>query len=777
MLSALFALVFAVVLEPAKTEIVIPQDASKVVRFAAEEMKLLLSPVLGGEVPVVATPTAGKRGVYLGESAWAQAAGVTSEGLARDGYRIGANEKGVFIVGKDDPRVDPERNFKGHIWAQHYERGTVNGVYGFLEEFAGVRLYFPGELGTVTPRRELLELKDGVIKREPYWTLRRYTTIEGLWYEGEDRRVDATMRERWINYFRLRMETVHVPFNHGESHLQCLRRFGETHPEYFGLRPDGKRRTNPKGDWDELEQFCHTSGIWEEIYQDCKAYLSGLPCESRGLKGGGCGDRGWPLGHHGKYVDIMPQDCMKRCCCENCRKVYDNDEKYWGDTIIWSKTAEIARRLTAEGLDARVTQMAYGSYGGVPNVDLPENVDVMVAEHGPWSIIDPIRLKGGNERIKAWAGKTGHGVCEWSYPLKFKETSIPDVPCYTPRAWGRYYGDLAPYLLGEFAESNGEHVMFRLLSLYVLGHIGWDKNFDWEKAINEFYRLMFGPAEKEMRAFGDSLEDMWLHGVLLATDMNGGGPSAKVVGEEVLRTKVYTPELCEEYAKLFAAARRKTKTGSIERRRVDMMEEELLKPLLKAVAFWRGRAEGVMPTYRLNTKDKMVLSPLTLDNKAVGPNAPLSYAQARIVNSNLEVAVFCEEPEMNHRKAKLLAKNDRSHYYGDGLELMINTPYYGLIHVAVSSEGSFLALRNWKEWDDGIIVKVDKKESSWTACISIPMVNLGKIGNSFKADITRYRRLNISYYTEPERYRWSRFAYKAHEYERFGTWLLPEKAE
>ena len=763
-----FALLLAVALEPGRTEIVIPQDAVPVVRFAAAEMKQLLEPVLGGEIPVVRRPTDGRKGIYLGANDWATGAGVTVDGLARDGYRVGANARGVFIVGKDDPKTDPEQAMRGLVWAQHYERGTLHGVYGFLEKHAGVRLYFPGELGTITPRADRVEVPDGVTAVEPYWTVRRYSECRGLWYEGVDRGVDATLRARWLHWYRTRMETVHVPFCHGMNNMRFLDRFGESHPEYFILQKDGTRRTSKKIEYPG--HLCNSSAVWDEAYADAKAFLDGKPPTSRGLPSGGCGTRGWPQGFQGNYIDVMQQDEMQKCLCEPCQAKYD-EGRNWADTLIWSKTADFARRLTADGYEARVTQMAYPPYRDVPNVALPDNVDVMMSDFGPWSVAVPESFAANKARFGAWMEKQNKRVSAWTYALKFRGSDIPGVPCFTPHAWGRYYGEMAPYLQGVFAESNGDRVMYRIFSLYLMGRQAWDRDFDAEQAISEFHRLMFGPAAAEMRELLDALEDKWLHGVLSAIDMNNGGPCGKVTTEEHWRTVVYSPAVMKRFRELVRTAKEKTAPGSLERRRVEMMAEELLGPLESAAASWESRAAGRYPEYSLVSGGKMVLRPVTLGHVAVGPNAPLSYAQARVSADALEIAVRCDEPLMNKRKAKVRPKNDARHFYDDGIEIMLLLRD-GLVHVAVNSEGSYLAQQNWKAWEDKMTVRVEKESDRWTAKVKIPLSSLPPLGRSFKADIVRYRRISLSYYTEPEAYRWSSLADKPHDYANFGRWAV-----
>ena len=81
-------------------------------------------------------------------------------------------------------------------------------------------------------------------------------------------------------------------------------------------------------------------------------------------------------------------------------------------------TAGIARRLKAEGVSGTITQMAYMPYGDVPKFGLPDNVLVVVAQTGPWSVATAGKLEQEAAHFRAWKEKTGRRVQTWTYPLR-----------------------------------------------------------------------------------------------------------------------------------------------------------------------------------------------------------------------------------------------------------------------------------------------------------------------------------------------------------------------
>ena len=89
--------------------------------------------------------------------------------------------KSILIAGLDDPKTDPARAIG---WALFFERGTLNGVIGFLERFCGMRFYFPGELGEVIPAKKELSLPEIDVFDRPDKPRRRFLNAPAAWFPG-----------------------------------------------------------------------------------------------------------------------------------------------------------------------------------------------------------------------------------------------------------------------------------------------------------------------------------------------------------------------------------------------------------------------------------------------------------------------------------------------------------------------------------------------------------------------------------------------------------------
>ena len=580
----------AVVFRPGASEIVIAPDACDTVLLAAEEASEFMGKSLGRDVPIVRSPSPSRSSLYIGPSKWAEAAGVTTNGLKRDGFRIMTKGGGVFVVGVDDAAVDAHRNLRrGGIWSQNFERATVFGVYDFLERFAGVRFYFPGELGTVVPRADRIVVPATDITEAPANTVRRYTIYERgcPYFEGDDAE-ELRHPMKTLNWWRTRMETEYMPCCHGQNEFKYIDRFADSHPEYFALLEDGRRHnsykiTFPGG---HPGQLCHTSAIWEEIYQDVKSYLSGedasvrlMPADATLPGADGKVRYGWGVNcQRREIVDIMPQDGMIKCRCEKCRDEWAKaPEVGWASDIRWGNTVRVANRLKAEGIKGRVSMMAYSKYRRVPDFPFPDNIEVMVAERGPWTENDPPERARELAEIRAWRDKIGRKVTLWTYLNKPK--TLPDIPNCTPKAVGRYYKAVAPLIYGSFMQDWSDHWLSLYLSRYVFGKVLWNPAVDVDALLDEHHRLMFGSAAPEMKCFFDEIERIYITrvaGKALDTPL---GPQSETPSIYELFLRIYSPETLDALDALFDAASAKVAADSLEARRIALIRREIFDPL------------------------------------------------------------------------------------------------------------------------------------------------------------------------------------------------------
>ena len=537
------------------SEIVVPTNAAYATRLAADELNFFLKGVLGEALPVVAQRTEGKTAIVLGGE---------PVPLDRDGYVIEAATNVLRIFGNDDDVADVNATaaLPGEaIWQPCFRRGTLFGVYAFLERFAGVRMYFPGELGTCVLSAERIAVPEGRIVESPAFSVRRYGYEDGPVAKEILARMNETDFKR-LNWYRLRMETYHLRCCHG----------AKTH--------------------------CLSPETWDAIFTNACAVLSSVPSALASL---GLVASPWVAPtHKGRLrspfpvprspfpvFDAMPKDGLtwvRHCNCNWCMKnvPFSKYDIGFATDLVWRRTAELANRLKTKFPDVRVSQMSYIPYARIPTNDIPDNVDVFVARRGPWAERTTIGAREKGE-VTAWHAKLGRKVSLWNYPDKVGcwNLEMKDIPQIAPRAWASYYRAVAPHVTGAFAESESDRWIYNYLNYYVFSRICWNPDADVEAILAEHHRLMFGAAAKEMAEFFDTLEKCWMKVVAKPYDTPLGPGVCEAPTEEEMRGKIYSPEVLARLKSFVSSASSKVAEGSIEARRIALFTREYLEPLCR----------------------------------------------------------------------------------------------------------------------------------------------------------------------------------------------------
>ena len=645
--------------------VVIAADAPKTVRFAAEEATNFLAQALGAPVPLVTAPEEGRANLVLGDNAWSRREGLDVASLAYDGFYLLSAPDRVYIAGRDDPEKDTRlvlSRVEPGGW--RYERATLYGVYEFLERFAGVRFYFPGELGTVVPCVDVLSVcvnevfAPRCIKR--WWSGPFSRT---LWFDGV--RGLAKNRLELLNKFRLRESTLDPPTVHGTRFMQLERRFAKAHPEYFaqtGTDAGGRaiRRCDPSNDpakGGRSVHLCWSSKVVDELCADVKAYCSGLPASSRGYAGD------WPseVFFDGKYTAAFDiDDAFVPCRCAACQAGYETNRTAYATTFVWSKWAGAMRRLEAEGAKGLNSFVcAYSRYQDMPDFDLPRSLYVGVATDGPWSMQPGERARQEVGKIADWFGKTGGSPLHLhNWALKYREYDIPGLPSVSPRSVGAYYEQVLPMVRSVLMESSSERFSHVYLNVYLMARMAWSPQFDWRRALDEHDRLMFGPAASEMREVYAALEDAWVNGVMSGRQhYDELGPLRTVPSRFVIWGRLYSSDRLRKMRSLFDAARAEVAPGSPEARRIALFRREYCEPLEEGQrAFAEETSIPREEARRAGTSAPNLLPPeaeatLRLEGESkrifpceIRPNT--TYRLSCYVNASVE-------PEWNHCSAGL----------------------------------------------------------------------------------------------------------------------------
>ena len=712
----------AVVFSADNAEVVVAAKSSPVVMFAADEATNFLSRVLGAPVPVVNEPTPGKASLVLGMNSWAKEAGMDPATHPRDTFMIRTAGGRVFVAGVDG-MANPRR-----AGVTSYERGTMLGTYAFLEDYAGCRFYFPGELGEVVPRRREVSVPPTDRTETPDFLIRRYYNGDGEWFGGKEEKENG----KRLNWLRVRASTTSIPCCHGTAYMKFVERFSKTHPEYFALREDGTRCFTYTGSPSSRNgQLCFSSGIRDEIVEECV----------RRFKAGR------------KYVDIMPNDSMPRCMCEKCEAAYSKtDRQCYASELIWGYTRYVANRLIERGQPGIVTQMAYGQYRRIPDIDIPTNVYVMVAETGPWSLTNPKEVARQYAEIRAWNRKIGHPVWIWTYPLTLGATDIPGLPDVAPRAWGEYYKGLAGDIIGAFAESETDQWIYHYLNYYVFSRVMWDAKTDIDAVLDEHYRLMFGGAAAPMKRFYETLERKWLNGIVGKIRETPAGPVVSPPSEDEIWSDVYGPDTIAGLDSLLRDALSAVEPGSLEARRIDFFRREYFDRLAAGAKANEDKRRAIKALrWKSGSAEPILLRPFRVRKGSEPEEYVRTAVTVERTASELVIRYDSEDNRMDDIAVADRVHDDINVWEDAGIEIVLNPSadmknYY---HILANLNGNFCDVKGVRhgmrelerdmKWESGATVRIDKRADGWNATVRIPLSSLGEMKGAFPAEFVRNR--------------------------------------
>ncbi|MBQ7694340.1 MAG: DUF4838 domain-containing protein [Lentisphaeria bacterium] len=748
------------VLKPGNFEVVIPARPAPVVKYSAKVLAETLGKMFDCKVPVVTAPTAGKISLCPGDTKLAKQLGLDLAKLDRDGYYIRTAGNKVLMIGRDNPTANPPVHVGNH------ERATFFATLEFLERFCGVRFYFPGEMGTVIPRRNEIVLPGIDLADRPDMQYRTFyfktwgPIMDGqkFAYTGAPKNLSGAAN------LILRTSTLHVPNCHGLRYLGLVERFGKTHPEYFALNANGSRWNgatkvgNSNYDGGHICLSCEE--VKNEVLKDAEACLTGQPASVRGVLNGS-GKVGWAGVHTRPFFNLMPNDGMPPCYCDKCRPIFQSKDPLRISTFIWKYFSSFARTLQEHKVPGYVTCMAYANYKEIPECDIPSNIIVQLAVTGPYDEKRSWQTKN-DQLLIDWGKKLGTKPYLWLYPSKCR-APIGWIPNCAPRAMGAYLKRQAPYCFGAFHESETDIWLFGYLNHYVAGKVMWDSSTDVKKLLDEHYKLMFGAAGPVVQKIFDRLEDIWLDKICGNCVDTPVGPKAVLPSQAQVWNEIYSESMMKAMDKEFDRAEKLVAKDPESLKRLKFIRQEFWKPFLAGRERYRQSCEI------LDESESRELKPgekITLDGKLDDPawkNAPSVWLRRRKIGINtvstkvsmlydkdhFYFGFWCEEPETDKIIAAARKHDDNNLWEDNCVEVFLDTrgdrkEFYQIMLSSkncVTDRWSRPGIMGW-EWNAKARTAVAiQPGKSWTAEFKIPRSSMSPAKGKFNADFTRLRTL------------------------------------
>ena len=508
-------------------KIVIPVKADAIARYAAEELRNHVKLMTDKNVPITTDNSCKETAIWIGDTALAQKYGVTPQMIPQENWVIARVGNAIILSGGDKPGVT-----RGNILSRAtIALGTLSATYEFMERVLGCRWYWPGKLGTVVSSEKNIAVDNLYKTGAPQFDCR------ALFYDiSKDPDIPPHAVVTWQRRNRLGGSAPDPIAMH--SFRDWLEKFGKTHPEYFALQPDGKRKLNTESGI----HLCMTNpDVIREAGKWAVEYFKKHP--------------------NAKFVSIMPGDSndLKYCRCPNCSKMVSEEKGRAGihSNAVWKFVNQVAAVVAEKCPGKLVKCCAYADYLRRPDFALLPNVAVTLC-FGPVPRANIEYKKAWRELIEEWR-VTGARLYVWEYWNSSRYgRGYYGAPALWPRQLKEIYLLDSSHVAGrviELSDINADGVgvqswadwMYDSVNLYMAMRLMWDRDVDVDAELKKFHKDFYGPAAAAMEEFNNALEIAWYNGQHTVKGKN-------VWDWEVCWTKAYPPKFVDRMMGLLRKA-------------------------------------------------------------------------------------------------------------------------------------------------------------------------------------------------------------------------------
>ena len=443
-------------------DVVVSADALPSEAYAAEEFQRILAEASGVELPIVTSTDRPDRHILIG-----------------DGPRLKDSQLGFDCAAMqpEELRIVVRDNLIAIAGGR--PRGTLYGVYTFLEDYLGVRFLTADH--THVPK------------------------LTGSKLIGPlDRSYNPPLSFRWSFYgetnrspmlaARLRVNTIDGDPKYGGRTGQSLightfgshiptGTYGKEHPEYFALRND-KRLSDVKDDWSQSQPCLTHPDVLKIVTAAVLADLKTHP------------DR--------ENIPVGQNDNAACCQCPNCQAVDEREGTPMGTLLEFINA--VADRVAAEHPTVKVGTLSYWYTRKPPRTIKPRpNVQIQLCSI-ECCMIHPINDPACDKNVQfcrdmdEW-GKLTQNIFIWNYNTNFSNYLLPCPNLRVIEPNIRYFVEHGAK--GIFMQAAGNTTGAELSDLrnYVLANLLWDPSRSGQQLIDEFLDLHYGPAAPPIRRF------------------------------------------------------------------------------------------------------------------------------------------------------------------------------------------------------------------------------------------------------------------------------------
>ncbi|MDF1811811.1 MAG: DUF4838 domain-containing protein [Verrucomicrobiales bacterium] len=749
-LSVLFLFVSCLKAEPfliengvPKATIIISKTPERMQRLAAGEFRMQIEKISGARLPISTQPPTDGVKIYIGAS---EHNPVDIAGLEAGAYRIKTGPDWIAFIGDDTdfvppepfaknngdiPRATaewhkivgapygmpsrglyknrlrlpattgrpdgeiPEKNERFDIWGLD-ERGSFNAVCGYLRKL-GARWYLPGELGEVLPEMTSIPLPKIDETVIPDFPLRQFN------FRFSNSGYDTSM---WAMHLGIRNDNTYQ-VAHGMAGMTNNEAVFEKHPEWFALY-GGKRDFRPGH---SKCQLCYSDeGLFTETVSYVRTMLDNYPFKS---------------------VSVMPPDGYTAICqCDKC-KGKDSPERHERGRLsnhVWGFVNRVAKEVAKTHPDAKVLNAAYGVYTLPPDNIEKLEPNVLVCIVGGRRPINKAGIKGEGEAAPArlregWSKMTDNPIIFFeNYPFTDRGWYLPT---FAPKSLidtvnatkGISMGEDIWLSAGRNFDTNG--IGFNHFLVYFTARNYWTGKEGGQGMFDEYCRLFYGPAEREMHTFFTYCEENWKD---METD------------QETTRSAL----------DLFEKAKAKVDPSGIYGKRIALIDEYLKGLRMKSTQLSQKR--GPVPSVRLIGAAEDIVIDGKFDEtywqkcpvSATGRLYELETGQRPTFETtfksgwqgtNLYFAIRCNEKPGEPPVDTATQEDDTALWKGDAIELQIATETHSYYQIAISPDGDVVDLdrgtekRGTLRWSSKAEVATQIEDDHWNLEIRIPVTS------------------------------------------------------
>ncbi len=424
----------------------------------------------------------------------------------------------------------------------------------------------------------------------------------------------------------------------------------------------------------------------------------------------------------------MPPDGYTAICqCPLCagKDSPERDQRGLLSDYVWDFVNRVAKEVRKTHPNKKVLNCAYGAYTLPPlKIDRLEPNVVVSIVGGRRPVNNRSEDQDEVRKLReSWLAKTGNPIIIFeNYPFTDRGWYLPS---FTPHAMGASINATKGLSQGEdiwlSVRQDFEKVGmgFNHFLIYFTQRMYWGgKDQDVDAMFREYCRLFYGPAEQEMLVFFEYCEANW---------------------QEMEKDKAKADRALE----LFAQARAKADAASVYGRRLAWMDDYLQG--LRSKSRQLGQKRGPVPVLRLVGEAR---GPIIVDGKLDDdawtngfPSATCRFrelqtgrqpifgttAQSAWIGNHLYFAIRCDEHPGEKPNIGTTKKDDSALWYGDCVEILLETDSRSYYQIAVSPSGAVADLDRsaarsaWFSWDSQAEVATHIAEDHWTVEMRIPV--------------------------------------------------------